>query len=121
MMRNNFHHCLKATVLIIALSAGYSCSDQNKVTVRELKDHIKYLSSDLLEGRLTGSKGDSLAAEYIMNEFRSCGLVPLSGDGFQHFTVTGRLVTGTNNSLNINGKDYFPRKDFMPFAFSSGS
>ncbi len=121
MTRNNVYLCLKIIVLLTALSAGYSCGHRKEVTVRELKDHIKYMSSDLLEGRLTGSKGDSLAAEYIMNEFRSCGLVPLSGDGFQHFTVTGRLVAGTNNSLNINGKDYLPGKDFMPFAFSSGS
>jgi len=108
-------------MLLLVLSGGYSCRHCSEVTVRELKGHIKYLSSDLLEGRLTGSTGDSLAAEYIMKEFRSYGLVPLSGDGFQRFTVAGRLVAGSNNSLKINDVEYIPEKDFMPFAFSSGS
>ena len=47
--------------------------------------------------------------------------MPLSGDGFQRFSVTSRLVPGKSNSLSIGGKSYDPEKDFMPFAFSSGS
>ena len=89
------------------------------VTVKELQDHIKYLSSDSLKGRLTGSTGDSLAAEYIRTKLVSYGFIPLSGDGFQRFKVTKRIVAGKYNSLSLNGTDYVTDKDFMPFAFSS--
>jgi len=98
-----------------------SCSGNRKVTTKELKDEIKYLSSDSLKGRLTGSSGDSLAADYIKNKLASYGLVPLSGDGLQRFKVTKRVLPGKDNSLSINGKSYIPDKDFMPLAFSSNS
>lgn len=39
-----------------------------------LKDVVYFLSSEELEGRLTGSKGDSLAAKYIANRFEQFGL-----------------------------------------------
>jgi len=99
----------------------FSCKPAGEVTVKELQDHIKYLSSDSLKGRMTGSQGDSLAAEYIKNALASFGFVPLSGDGFQRFRVTSRLVAGSENALSINGKEYSSEKDFMPFAFSSNS
>lgn len=96
-----------------------SCKGNRDVTVKELQDHIKYLSSDSLKGRLTGSSGDSLAAEYIKSKLVSYGFTPLAGDGFQRFKVTKRIVAGKSNSLSLNGTDYVIDADFMPFAFSS--
>lgn len=98
-----------------------SCNSGRKVTVNELQDHIKYLASDSLKGRMTGSAGDSLAAEYIKSELVSFGFQPLSGDGFQRFKVTSKLVAGPENSLSVEDKAFAPEKDFMPFAFSSAS
>ncbi len=97
----------------------FSCTGNREVTIKELQGHIKYLSSDSLKGRLTGTIGDSLAAEYIKAKLLSYGLVPLFGDGFQRFTVTKRVVPGNSNSLYINGISYTSEKDFMPFSFSS--
>jgi aminopeptidase YwaD len=98
-----------------------SCTANRNVTVKELQDEIKYLSSDSLKGRLTGSDGDSLAAEYIKQQLLSAGLKPLSGDGFQRYKVTKRVVPGKENSLRINNVTYTAEKDFMPFAFSSNA
>ncbi|MBN2862459.1 MAG: hypothetical protein JXN62_04810, partial [Bacteroidales bacterium] len=98
-----------------------SCNSRREVTVKELRDHVTYLASDSLKGRLTGSDGDSLAAEYIRNDLLSYGFKPVSGDGFQRFLVTDKLVTGSGNSLFVNGKEFFAGKDFNPFAFSSNS
>ena len=77
----------------------FSCGVNGQVTVKDLQDHIKYLSSDSLKGRLTGSPGDSLAADYIRNKLASYGLIPLSGDGLQRFKVTKRVLAGKDNSL----------------------
>ncbi len=98
-----------------------SCGGNRKVTVRELENHIKYLASDSLKGRMTGSLGDSLAAEYIRKELASVGFKPLSGDGFQRYRVTSKLVAGPENSLSVNKKNFILGKDFTPFAFSSSS
>jgi aminopeptidase YwaD len=114
----------KAALLILTFTGGlllFSCNSRKDVTVRELRDHIKYLSSDSLKGRLTGSTGDSLAAEYIRKELTASGLTPLSGNGFQQFRVTKKLVAGSNNSLTINGTSFSCEKDFLPFSFSADS
>jgi len=99
----------------------FSCSGNREVTTKELQDEIKYLSSDSLKGRLTGSEGDSLAAEYIKAKLTSFGFIPITGDGLQRYKVTSKLVPGVNNILSINGISYTPEKDFEPIAFSSNS
>lgn len=98
-----------------------SCSGNREVTINELQGHIKYLSSDSLRGRLTGSPGDSLAAVYIKNKLSSYGFIPLTDDGFQRYKVTRKLVPGPDNALAINGTNYVAGTDFMPFEFSSNS
>jgi aminopeptidase YwaD len=106
---------------LVLLLGIISCTSSRKVTVKELQDHVRYLASDSLKGRLTGSAGDSLAAFYIRKELASYGLKPLSGDGFQRFKVTSRLVAGPENDLSVGEKRFIPEKDFMPFGFSGNA
>ena len=109
-------------ILIFAFVA-YSCAPARKteVTVKELQTEIKYLSSDELKGRMTGSEGDSLAAEYIKKELSSYGLIPLSGDGLERFKVTDKMIYGKDNLLSLNGTSYSAEKDFAPLAISENS
>ncbi|MDO9579749.1 MAG: M20/M25/M40 family metallo-hydrolase [Bacteroidales bacterium] len=111
-----------SAIIVLSLFA-YSCGRTNnpEVTTDELLSHIKYLSSDSLRGRMTGSAGDSLAAVYIRDELVSYSLSSLTGDGFQRFEVARRVVAGKDNTLSINKIDYTPDKDFVPFAFSSNT
>jgi len=109
------------TLPILIILFIYSSIGNSQVTVKELQSHIKYLSSDSLRGRLTGSPGDSLAAEYIKSKLISYGLKPLTGDGLQRYKVTKKVVAGKSNSLSIYGISYTLDKDFIPFAFSSNS
>jgi aminopeptidase YwaD len=90
-------------------------------TSKQFLKHIKYLSSDSLMGRLTGSEGDSLAAVYIRNEFKSIGMVPVTGDGWQRFKVTKKIIAGKENTLLVGAKKYQLANDFMPLAFSDNS
>lgn len=105
----------------VMVATMISCKSGKVVTEKELQSEIKYLSSQELGGRLTGSEGDSLAAEYIRSQLSSFGLKPLSGDGFQRYKVTSKLVAGNANKLIINEKSFTPGTDFTPFAFSSNS
>ena len=119
MNKNNIVKYIIRTLSFITILLLISCSGNREVTVKELTNHVKYLSSDSLKGRLTGSQGDSLAAEYIRKELISFGFVPVSGDGLQRFEVTKRILPGKNNSLILNETSYSPDKDFMPLSFSS--
>lgn len=121
MDKGNSLKYITRTLPVLVILFLLSCTGNRDVTTKELQDEIKYLSSDSLKGRLTGSPGDSLAAEFIKNELTSYGMIPLSGDGFQRFKVTKRVLPGKGNALSINGISYTPDKDFMPLAFSSNS
>lgn len=97
----------------------YSCATvRTEITTAELQNHIKYLSSDSLKGRLTGTPGDSLAAEYIKSRFTEYGLIPLSGDGLQRFKVTDRVLAGKENNFSIDNKNFIADQDFTPVSFS---
>ncbi|MEC7863476.1 MAG: M28 family metallopeptidase [Bacteroidota bacterium] len=46
------------------------------IIVEDLEKHLNILASDSLEGRETGKRGQKMAADYIMNHFKSIGIPP---------------------------------------------
>ncbi|MCX6574452.1 MAG: hypothetical protein NTX99_10740 [Candidatus Aminicenantes bacterium] len=73
------------------------------VTVDEIAAHIKYLSSDQLEGRAVGTRGIELAARYHEDFFRTMGLEPAFGASYrQTFPLKGSRPD-PQASLEING------------------
>ena len=58
---------------------------------RRLRGPIRFLASDLLEGRGPGSRGDELAQLYIAAQFESLGLKPAAPGGgwFQKVPLVG--------------------------------
>lgn len=44
------------------------------------KQHISYLASDALKGRFTGSKGEKLAAKYIIGRYKQNGITNVAGN-----------------------------------------
>ncbi|MBM3877831.1 MAG: M28 family peptidase [Verrucomicrobia bacterium] len=94
----------------------------------DLQAQVSYLASDALEGRLTGTRGARLAADFIAEQFKLAGLEPL-GDPrsfFQPFEFNAGVRVLTNqNRLAIARENavtpmpgYEPEKDFRPLAFS---
>jgi len=61
------------------------------VDKEKIRAHVKYLSSDELEGRGTGQRGGDLAADYIGKQFASYGLKPAGDKGtfFQEVPMVG--------------------------------
>src|SRR5713101_4165397 len=51
-----------------------------QVDKEKIRVHVKYLSSDELEGRGTGQRGGDVAADYIGKQFASYGLKPAGED-----------------------------------------
>ncbi|HSP35897.1 MAG TPA: M28 family peptidase, partial [Thermoanaerobaculia bacterium] len=68
-----------------------------------LAAHDKFLSSDLLEGRAPGTRGDQLAEEYIAAQFQSYGLKPAgdSGTYFQNVPLVGITLDPVKSSIAI--------------------
>jgi hypothetical protein len=57
--------------LVLALVLATSAFAQSPDAIRA---HMKFLASDLLEGRGTGSRGHDLAAQYVATQFEAYGL-----------------------------------------------
>ena len=51
------------------------------VNPNNIRAHVKFLSSDLLEGRGTGQRGGDIAAEYMATQFSLYGLKPAGDNG----------------------------------------
>lgn len=41
----------------------------NETLVSNLRNHVKYLADDKLEGRRAGTAGEKLAMQYIINQY----------------------------------------------------
>ena len=54
------------------------------VDAQRIRAHVKFLASDLLEGRGTGQRGGDIAAEYIATQFALYGLKPAGDNGTLH-------------------------------------
>lgn len=54
--------------------------NSNTITIEELKDHMYYLASDDLKGRLPGENGYNKAVEYAVSQFKRAGLKPIIVD-----------------------------------------
>lgn len=110
--------------LILILSAAITVGQNSRITSDELINHVKYLSSDDLEGRFPGTKGDELTDEYIIGKFREYNIDGFKLTGYtQPFEIfTGVRMSGVNelNVMNDNSlMTYTVEKDFIPMGFSS--
>ncbi|MEX2263535.1 MAG: M28 family peptidase [Bryobacteraceae bacterium] len=87
-------------------------------------DHVKYLASNDLKGRGTGTPEMEKAAAYIARQFQAIGLEQVGGKSYlQAFNVTtnARLGKGNRFEFTLNGETTALKaeEDFIPFNFSS--
>ena len=52
-----------------------------QVDPQNIRAHVKFLASDLLEGRGSGQRGGDIAADYIATQFALYGLKPAGDQG----------------------------------------
>lgn len=96
-------------------------SKSDKSLISYLKSHVQYLSSDELEGRRAGTKGEQMAAEYIASKFMEIGLIPRGENNnyFQPFSINdGKQILPTT-FFKVNNTTLAPNVDFYPLSFSA--
>ena len=70
----------------------------------EYLSYVKFLASENMRGRASGSPELEKAADYIASKFRGLGLQPLHGESYyQDFEVTTSARLGSHNSLVVTG------------------
>ncbi len=79
-----------------------------------IRAHLKFLASDLLEGRGPGTRGDALATSYIASQFEAMGLQPAGDNGtyFQKVSLLGITTDESKSTVSFkrNGVDLGPLK-----------
>ena len=88
-----------------------------------LRGHIRFLASDLLEGRGPGSRGDELAQHYIAAQFESLGLKPILPDNswFQSVPLVGVTARVPDTVTFRQGQQSLALKRHDDYVFSSGN
>jgi hypothetical protein len=71
----------------------------DRISADDLRGNLSFLSSDLLEGRDTPSKGLDIAGEFIAAQFRRAGLEPV----FQYAEFEQITPDMTGFTLTVNG------------------
>jgi Zn-dependent M28 family amino/carboxypeptidase len=75
------------------------------ITESALRAQVRFLSSDLLEGRSPATRGDALTQAYLVSQFESLGLKPAGTDGYlQPFELLGVLGHPDVLTFSANGK-----------------
>lgn len=119
---------MKRTFILLAfLSIAVHAQNTTDITANEIKEHITYLASDELEGRMTGTEALYKAADYLRDEFERYGLKPLfDGSYFQEFPFTEKLEIADNNKVelhtdignSIETYELLLKQDYTPLAFT---
>ena len=108
----------------VAVSAGVAVTPRTlaaqqaraatPITAAEIDAHLRFLSSDLLEGRAPATRGGQLAAEYIASELRGSAIAPgVNGSYFQDVPIdivgadqsTIRVATGGKAPASLRFPD----------------
>jgi Zn-dependent M28 family amino/carboxypeptidase len=76
-------------------------ADDASAMAERIRSDVKYLSSDRLEGRGVGTRGEELTVEYISGVFRKAGLQPAGerGSFYQNVPLL-RVVTEPTTTLS---------------------
>ena len=69
---------------MLVIAVGAIRAQQGGISAERIREHTKFLSSDLLEGRGVGQRGGDLATEYIATQLALAGALP-AGDGGTYF------------------------------------
>jgi hypothetical protein len=73
---------MKKIIFLFVLAFILSCGPKTQVAEDKIEEDVTFLADDKLEGRQTGTPGETKAAEYIAGRFEDMGIRPKGTDGY---------------------------------------
>lgn len=107
---------MRAFICALSIAAAVATNGQ---TIRPdaIRSSMRFLASDLLEGRGTGSRGYQIAAEYVASQFESLGLAPgANGSYFQDVPFAAAKVDAQQATMRIGDHTLRNEVDFLADA-----
>ncbi len=89
--------------LLFLLAAVLVLAQSGSISGARIRAHVRFLASDLLEGRGVGTRGGELATEYIASQFDLDGLKPAGENGtyYQKVPLVG-VTTDPRTTLSAS-------------------
>ena len=118
--------CAASLVSASAFAADPMAPSERKaalaITPELLRAQIRFLSSDLLEGRGPATRGDALAEAYIQSQMEAIGLKPGAPDGgwLQKFDIVGVNAHVPEKISFQHGKQQLELANLSDFIAASG-
>lgn len=109
--------CCTHAFLSISLCAQ-TLSDAESID--QMRNDVRYLASDRLEGRESGTPGEKLAVEYIAAKYGNVGLMPYGDNAtyLQAFTFNAEPEIGTANAMQLGRKHLKLEEDYFLLPYS---
>ena len=101
---------MRATFSVYMVSAaGLLLAQEGSISASRIREDVRFLSSDALEGRGVGQRGGDLATEYLAGQFAQAGAQPVwpQGSYYQEVPLVGVETqgdAGTQLSAQAHGK-----------------
>lgn len=93
---------------------------EQTLTLSNLQKHVQYLADDQLQGRRTGTAGEIMAMEYLIQQYKLLGIEPKGSNGFvQEFEINEGLQIEEATFLEVSGKKLLLNEEYFPVAFSA--
>ncbi len=108
---------MKSIGIAVIVASAVLAQAGNFISAEHIREHDRFLSSDLLEGRGVGTRGGELATEYLATQFALAGTKPAGENGtyFQKVPLVGidpkpesqLSATAGGNSMSFRWLDDF--------------
>ena len=123
---------LGVVALLLTMAIGLAQAADPDIGAKQITTQIngqriwqftRKVASDEFAGRLAGTEGERLAAEYIAKKFQEWGLAPAGDDGtyFQNFTVSSWYASPPVNLAMEGGPSYDYVDDYTIFTYSGST
>src|SRR5581483_4167424 len=109
---------MAVALLAIALVETPAVAQQQAARTRT-RTYVETLASEKFDGRLTGSAGERLAADYISAELKRIGAKPLPGR--DDYRLPFEFTAGSRDGgsvLTVNKNEFTNRADVRALSFS---
>lgn len=93
---------MKPVSVLLILTACLAQGQVDRIEGSRIAPHMKFLASDLLEGRQPGTRGGQLTEEYIAAQFAAAGLKP-GGDAGTYFQNVPLVSVGVEGTPVFSG------------------
>jgi Zn-dependent M28 family amino/carboxypeptidase len=92
-----------ALISVIPVSRADAQTDgvPSRITPQEIDAHLRFLSSDLLEGRAPATRGGRIAEEYIATQLQAFGVKPGVGDSSYYQRVPIDVVRADPATIKV--------------------